>query len=274
MQASVNYAIILPANGVLFIGPLKQFSAIWIELPIFSYIKMHVKMSSTNSQPLHQHALNLVVSLALGQFPTCASATEVTLQYIDEINVYQYIDEINVYQYIDEINVYQTEQNTRHGLYVIDTAEALYWKHDMARCLQIMFIILITNDHFDDCARLQYLSLAADAHTPAILPGLELVILYGHIRGPSLRWRHNERDDVSNHRRLDCLLNRLFRRRSKNTSMLRATGLCLGKSPVKFTRKGPITRNMFPFNDTFMSIKEVHHDTGVDGIDVKAIKTH
>ena len=33
--------------------------------------------------------------------------------------------------------------------------------------------------------------------------------------GPTLYWPHNERDGVSNHRRPDCLLNRLFRRRSK-----------------------------------------------------------
>ena len=32
-----------------------------------------------------------------------------------------------------------------------------------------------------------------------------------------LQWRHNEPDCVSNHRRLDCLLNRLIRRRSKKT---------------------------------------------------------
>ena len=32
---------------------------------------------------------------------------------------------------------------------------------------------------------------------------------------PSLRWRHNERDSVSNHQPHDCLLNRIFRRRSK-----------------------------------------------------------
>ena len=37
---------------------------------------------------------------------------------------------------------------------------------------------------------------------------------------------------VSNHQRLDCLLNRLFRRRSKKTSKLRVTGLCVGISPV------------------------------------------
>ena len=44
--------------------------------------------------------------------------------------------------------------------------------------------------------------------------------------------RHNERDDVSNHRRLDCLHNLLFRRGPKKTSKLRVTGLCEGKSPV------------------------------------------
>ena len=30
---------------------------------------------------------------------------------------------------------------------------------------------------------------------------------------------------------LDCLFNRLFRRRSKKTSKLRVTGLCVGSSP-------------------------------------------
>ena len=49
---------------------------------------------------------------------------------------------------------------------------------------------------------------------------------------PSLRWRHNGRDAVSNHQPRDCLLNRLFRRRSKKTSTLRATGLCSGNSPA------------------------------------------
>ena len=46
----------------------------------------------------------------------------------------------------------------------------------------------------------------------------------------SLRWRHNGRDSVSNHQPHDCLLNRLFRRRSKKTSKLRVTGLCVGNS--------------------------------------------
>ena len=50
---------------------------------------------------------------------------------------------------------------------------------------------------------------------------------------PPLQWRHNEGDDVSNHRHLDCLLNRLFRCRSKkSSSKLRVTGHCEGNSPV------------------------------------------
>ena len=47
----------------------------------------------------------------------------------------------------------------------------------------------------------------------------------------SLWWRHNGRDSVSNHQPHDCLLNRLFRRRSKKTSKLRVTGLCASNSP-------------------------------------------
>ena len=46
-----------------------------------------------------------------------------------------------------------------------------------------------------------------------------------------LQWRHNGHDSVSNHQPHDCLLNRLFRRRSKKISKLRVTGLCAGNSP-------------------------------------------
>ena len=48
----------------------------------------------------------------------------------------------------------------------------------------------------------------------------------------TLQWRHDERDGVSNHRRLYCLLNRLLRPRSKKTSKLRVTGLCKEKPLV------------------------------------------
>ena len=70
----------------------------------------------------------------------------------------------------------------------------------------------------------------------------------------SLWWRHNDHDSVSNHQPHECLLNRLFRRRSKKTSKLRVTGLCVGNSlgPVNSPHKGPVTRKMFPFDDVIM----------------------
>ena len=65
-------------------------------------------------------------------------------------------------------------------------------------------------------------------------------LLYGTVHPPaklqtdswnSLQWRHNGLDSVSNHLPNDCLLNRLFRRRSKKKTKLRVTGLCAGNSP-------------------------------------------
>ena len=70
----------------------------------------------------------------------------------------------------------------------------------------------------------------------------------------TLRWRHNGRDGVSNHQPHDCLLNRLFRRRSKKTSKLRVTGLCEGNSPGNYPHKWPVTRKIFPFHDVIMNI--------------------
>ena len=48
----------------------------------------------------------------------------------------------------------------------------------------------------------------------------------------TLQRRNNGHDGVSNHQPHDCLLNRFFRRRWKNTSKLCITGLCVGNSPV------------------------------------------
>ena len=72
---------------------------------------------------------------------------------------------------------------------------------------------------------------------------------------PPLQWRHNERDGVSNHQPHDCLLNRLFRRRSKKTSKLRVTGLWRGihRWPVNYPHKWPVTRKMFPFDGVIMT---------------------
>ena len=48
----------------------------------------------------------------------------------------------------------------------------------------------------------------------------------------SSQWCHNERDGISNHQTHDCLLNCLFRHRSKKMWELCVTGLCEGNSPV------------------------------------------
>ena len=80
-----------------------------------------------------------------------------------------------------------------------------------------------------------------------------------------LQWRHNERDGVSNHQSHDCLLKRLFRRRSKKTSKLRVTGLCEGNSPV--TGEFPAKRAN---NAEYVSIWWRHHAYGVRSGEFKA----
>ena len=83
-----------------------------------------------------------------------------------------------------------------------------------------------------------------------MVPNIELTITCYDVQ--TLQWRHDGRDGVSNHQRLDCLPDRLFGRRSKKTSKLRVTGLCEGNSPGNSPHKGPVTRNMFPFYDVIM----------------------
>ena len=81
-----------------------------------------------------------------------------------------------------------------------------------------------------------------------------------YLSGPShdcicpLQWRYYGRDLVSNHRRLDCLLNRLLRRRWQKTLKLRVPALCGGihRWPLNYHHKGPVTRKMFPFDDIIM----------------------
>ena len=46
----------------------------------------------------------------------------------------------------------------------------------------------------------------------------------------ALHWRHNGNDSVSNHQLHDCLLKRLFWRRSKKIPKLRVTSLCARNS--------------------------------------------
>ena len=81
---------------------------------------------------------------------------------------------------------------------------------------------------------------------------------WNRVTNAALRWRHNQRNGVSNHQLLDCLFNRLFRHRSNKTSMLRVTGLCEGNSPV--TGERPVKRKMLPFDDIIMARKILDPD--------------
>ena len=72
----------------------------------------------------------------------------------------------------------------------------------------------------------------------------------------TLCWRHNGRDGVSNDQPHDCLLNRLFRHRSKETAKLRVTGLCVGTSPVTGEFPAQIASNA-----EYVSIWWRHHES-------------
>ena len=95
------------------------------------------------------------------------------------------------------------------------------------------------------------------------VPNIYALVLYGQSHSSlcaklflcvHIQWRHNERDGVSNHQPRDCLLNLLSRRRSKETSKLRATGLCKGNSTVTddFPAQRASNMEMFPFDDIIM----------------------
>ena len=65
-----------------------------------------------------------------------------------------------------------------------------------------------------------------------------------------LEWHHNERDGVSNHRRIESFIHAQIKENIK----LRVTGLCEENSPGTGVspQKGPVTRKIFPYDDTTM----------------------
>ena len=81
---------------------------------------------------------------------------------------------------------------------------------------------------------------------------LEYYWVHKHYNGP---------DSVSNHQPHDCLLNHLFRRRSKKTSKLHVTGLCEGNSPGT----GEFPAQMAGYAEN-VSIWWRHHETGPGGL--------
>ena len=132
------------------------------------------------------------------------------------------------------------------------------------RCMHML------DSRFTSSARVRYSSmLHISSSFAALCLGLTILLSVpncpGDIQGRlatylrftfTLHWRHNERNGVSNHRRLDCLLSLLFRRRSKKTSKPRVTALCEGNPPVTagFPSQRSITAEMLPFDNVSMTI--------------------
>ena len=68
----------------------------------------------------------------------------------------------------------------------------------------------------------------------------------------SLQWRHNKRYGVSNHWRLDCLLNQAQVKEKNQGSVSQPFVRGIHRLPVEFPHKGSVTRKMFPFDDVIM----------------------
>ena len=71
----------------------------------------------------------------------------------------------------------------------------------------------------------------------------------------TLQWRHNERDGVSNHRRLDCVQTVCSgvdqRKHQRSTSLAFVRGI--HRWPVNSPHKEPVTRKMFPYDHVIMN---------------------
>ena len=80
-----------------------------------------------------------------------------------------------------------------------------------------------------------------------------------------LRWRHNERDGVSNHQPHDCLLRRSGADQIKHQSSASLAFVRgINRWTVNSLHKWPVTRKMFPFDDVNMHIP-LGHFTGTAG---------
>ena len=88
---------------------------------------------------------------------------------------------------------------------------------------------------------------------------------YGPRHAIALQWRHafNRCDGVSNHQRLNSLLNRLFRRRSKKTQSSASLASVSGihRRQLNSPHKGPVTRKMFRFDGVIINWFCCNNDT-------------
>ena len=115
-------------------------------------------------------------------------------------------------------------------------------------CGTLLFSLMYawTNDWNKESTRRWYETPGSACDVTELICGIDFIIVhYSDVK--------NERDDVSNHQRLDCLLNRwvvIQRKQQSSASLAFARGI--HRSPVDSPHKGPVTQKMFPFDDVIM----------------------
>ena len=116
--------------------------------------------------------------------------------------------------------------NPRHGVWSQKLMQA-HWRP------QIKYICLIVCniDIVLQKASLLRTQIVA-AHTHAVKNYTDIIYQWLLTQAFCLQWRHYEHEGVSNHRRLDCFLNRVFKRRSNTISKLRVSGLSGRRIPL------------------------------------------
>ena len=117
---------------------------------------------------------------------------------------------------------YNVNENYFHKWFinVLRTAHLFHWLTNIILILWGHFLFTYKNKfwnlhHQKICGNDQsnyYYYFFFNTHWHSFIPKRECLVGAGHIRcgesgTPSLGWRHKERDSVSYHRRLDCLLN-------------------------------------------------------------------
>ena len=122
--------------------------------------------------------------------------------------------------------------------------------------------------HCWNCVRITLVILCWHFLEATDVPGCsigEAVII--HVA--TLQCRQTEHEGVPTRQRLECLLDRLFRRRSNKSSKLRVTGLCEGihQWPVDSPKKGPLRGNCFYLmtSSCILGNKVAHFDVKFEG---------
>ena len=138
---------------------------------------------------------------------------------------------------------------SRKKLSMVQFVSMLAWLVKALQCVHARVPSYVQPLRYGELFRIT-ISIQALFHFWAALP------IFASFFTVPLQWLHDGRDGVSNHQPHDCLLNPLFKRRSKKASKLRSASLAfvhgVHRWPVNSPHKWPVTRKMFPFDDVIM----------------------